>query len=383
MPRVSVKPEMLRWARQRARLDAAVLTTRFPKLVEWEREERQPTLKQLENYAHATMTPVGFFFLPQPPEERLPIPDFRTLGDQALGHPSPNLLDTIYLCQQRQSWYRDHALAHGLPVADFVGSANLQTPVEEAAAAIRQRLGFNLDDRRDCRTWEDALRQFIAQADTAGVMAMCSGVVLNNNHRKLDPDEFRGFAMADPLAPLVFINGADSKAAQMFTLAHELAHLWLGQTALSNAEAVAESGEDVERWCNRVAAELLVPAELMRAEIHAGEPLEDAKRRLARRFKVSTLVILRRMADVGALSRQEFWEAYRMEVVRLEEIRRAGGGGGNFYLSQAARVSKRFARALFESTLEGRTLYRDAMKMLGISKVGTFNELGRSLSFPI
>lgn len=381
MLRVAVKPEMLRWARERARLDEAVLAARFPKLGEWEREEVHPTLKQLESYAHATMTPVGFLFLPQPPEESLPIPDFRTLADQALGRPSPNLLDTIYLCQQRQSWYRDHALTHGLPAAEFVGSAILQSPLDEVAAAVRRRLGFDLDARRDCATWEEALRQFISQADAAGVMVMCSGIVLNNTHRKLDPEEFRGFAMADPLAPLVFINGADSKSAQMFTLAHELAHLWLGQTALSNADAAAESGEAVERWCNRVAAELLVPAEVMRAEIRPGEPIEEAKRRLARRFKVSTLVVLRRMADVGALNRQEFLEAYRAEVARLEAIQR--GSGGNFYLSQAARVSKRFARALFESTLEGRTLYRDAMKMLGVSKIETFNELGRSLNYPI
>lgn len=381
MLRVSVKPEMLRWARERARLDEAVLAARFPKLGEWEREELHPTLKQLESYAHATMTPVGFLFLPQPPEEHVPIPDFRTLADQAMGRPSPNLLDTIYLCQQRQAWYRDHALAHVLPAAEFVGSASLQSPVQEVASTIRQRLSFQLEERRDCATWEEALRQFIAQADAAGVMVMCSGVVSNNTHRKLDPEEFRGFAMADPLAPLVFINGADSKAAQMFTLAHELAHLWLGQTALSNAEAVAESGEAVERWCNRVAAELLVPAEVMRVEIRAGEPVGEARQRLARRFKVSTLVILRRMADVGAMNRGEFWDAYRAEVARLGEIRRAGSGG-NFYLSQATRVSKRFARALFESTLEGRTLYRDAMKMLGVSKVETFNELGRSLNFP-
>ena len=374
---------MLRWARERARLDVDSLASRFPKLGEWEREVRQPTLKQLERYAHATMTPVGFLFLQQPPEERLPIPDFRTFADQAMVRPSPNLLDTIYLCQQRQFWYREHAMAHMLPVVNFVASVTLQASVAEAAAAIRDRLGFNIDTRRDYPTWEEALRQFIAQADAAGVMVMCSGVVLNNNHRKLDPEEFRGFALADPLAPLVFINGADSKAAQMFTLAHELAHLWLGQTALSNADAAVEDGEAVERWCNKVAAELLVPADVMRAEIHRGEGIGEAKQRLARRFKVSTLVVLRRMFDVGALNRQDFWDAYRAEVDRLREIQRAGGGGGNFYLSQAARVSKRFARALFESTLEGRTLYRDAMKMLGISKIETFNELGRSLRYPI
>ena len=379
--RVAVRPEMLRWARERSRLDEQALAARFPKLGEWERQERRPTLKQLEDYAQATMTPVGFLFLPAPPAEQLPIADFRASLDQARRQPSPNLLDTLYLCQTRQAWYRDYAQVQGLGNLDFVESCTLQLPVEEVAQSIRTKLSFDLDERRALPTWQEALRLFINQADQAGVMVMCSGIVLNNTRRKLNPEEFRGFAMSDRLAPLIFINGADSKSAQMFTLAHELAHLWLGVTGLSDAEAIAESGEAVERWCNRVAAEVLVPRNVIQTEIRVNEPLVDAMQRLARRFKVSTLVVLRRMNDVGAVPPGGYRQAYRAEVARIAEIQRAGGGG-NFYLSQAARVSKRFARALFESTLEGHTLYRDAMRMLGVSKMTTFNELGRTLSFP-
>ncbi len=386
MIRVVVRPEMLRWARERAGIGVDVLARRFPKLEAWERREASPTLKQLESFSKATYTPLGFLFLQEPPVETVPIPDFRTMENVHLGHPSPDLLDTVYICQQRQEWYRDYARSMGEEPLAFVGSARATDDVEAAAAIIRKMLRFDLEERRRTPTWTEALRRFVGQADAMGILVMCSGVVLNNNRRHLDPDEFRGFAMADDLAPLVFINGADTKAAQMFTLAHELAHIWLGQSAVSDVQAawIPEHGagievvsHDVERWCNGVAAELLVPLAVVRDECNRAAPLWGEVHRLARRFKVSTLVVLRRIHDAGGLTREEFWEAYKQELERLRSLPR--GSGGDFYLTQAARVSKRFARALVASTLEGQTLHRDAFRMLGFSKLSTFKELGRSL----
>lgn len=383
MTRVAVQPEMFRWARNRARLDDLALMTRFPRLQAWEAGEAQPTLRQLEDYARATHAPVGYFFLPEPPVETLPIPDFRTVADRVILRPSPNLLDMVYVCQKRQDWYRDHAQVTGQSPLPFVGSLSVATPPAEAAAQMRQRLGFSVEERRACSTWTEALRRFIEQADQIGVMVMVSGVVLNNNTRSLDPQEFRGFALSDTLAPLVFINGADSKAAQMFTLAHELAHLWLGQTALSDISADGVPNHATEIWCNQVAAELLVPIDSFRAELIVNEPIAETLKRLARHFKVSSLVILRRLLDAGRIDRAAFFAAYGAELARLRQIDAGGTGGGDFYRTTAARVSKRFARALVESTLEGRTLYRDAFHMLGIAKTSTFNEFGRSLGYPI
>ncbi|MFH1276824.1 MAG: XRE family transcriptional regulator [Candidatus Eisenbacteria bacterium] len=377
MIRVEVRPEMLRWARERAGFSIAMLARRFPKLEAWERSEARPTLKQLETFAKATYTPVGFLFLPAPPVEQVPIPDFRTVENVYFGHPSPDLLDTIYVCQQRQEWYRDFARSMGEEPLGFVSSTRPINDVKATAANMRQMLGFDLEERRRMPTWTDALRRFIEQADALGILVMCSGVVLNNNRRHFDPDEFRGFAMADGLAPLVFINGADTKAAQMFTLAHELAHIWLGQSAVSDAQAGRIPDHEVERWCNRVAAELLMPLAVLRDEYDESSELWAEVGRLARRFKVSTLVVLRRIHDAGGLTREELWRAYDQEVERLRRLPR--GSGGDFYLTQAARVSKRFARALVVSTLEGQTLHRDAFRMLGFSKVSTFQELGRSL----
>jgi len=377
MVRVEVKPALLRWARKRARLGASGLAKRFPKLSEWEGESVRPTLKQLEAFANATHTPVGFFFLPEPPVETVPIPDFRTVAGAEIGRPSADLLDTIYLCQQRQEWYRDFARSTGEDPLAFVSSISMSDNVVSTAAAIRHALGFDLEERQQAPTWEEALRRFIGQADDLGILVMCSGIVFNNTHRKLDPDEFRGFAMADPLAPVIFINGSDTKSAQMFTLAHELVHIWLGRSGLSDVQPVQTSDHAVERWCNVVAAELLVPAAAMREAYDPTADLPNEVGRLARCFKVSTLVILRRIHDLGWLPRDAFWAAYEAEVERLRPFSR--GGGGNFHLTEAARVSKRFARAVVGSTLEGQTLYRDAFRLLGFSKLETFHEFGRSL----
>jgi Zn-dependent peptidase ImmA (M78 family) len=375
--RVAVNPELLQWARERAGMDTASLARRFPRLDEWESGAERPTLKQLEDFARATHAPIGFLFLAEPPVETVPIPDFRTVRDQRVGRPSPDLLDTIYICQQRQEWYRDFARSEHEPPLSFVGSLTTATSVDEAATRISRDLRFDVDERRHAPTWTEALRRFIARADEAGVLVMVNGVVGNNNRRKLNPEEFRGFALADDLAPLVFINGSDSKAAQMFTLAHELAHIWIGASALSDVGPASVPSTEVERWCNQVAAELLVPAAVLRGQLRHGEPIAEAARRLARHFKVSMLVMLRRIHDIGALTRDDFWVAYREELERIWTVDKRSGG--DFYLTQAARVSKRFARALVVSTLEGRTLYTDAFRLLGFSKLATFRELGQSL----
>ena len=375
--RVEVKPELLHWARERSRRSMTYLAGRFPKLELWERSEVKPTLKQLEGFAKATHTPIGFFFLPEPPAESVPISDFRTIGNMYLGHPSPDLLETIYICQQRQEWYHNFARSMREEPLSIVGTADLKDNIVATAAEIRHALNFDIEERRQIPTWTEALRCFIEQADDFGVMVMVSGVVGNNNYRKLDPEEFRGFALADDLAPLVFINGADTKAAQMFTLAHELVHLWLGKSALSDIGPITSPSHQVEIWCNQVAAEILAPLAVIKEEYRASDELSNEVNRLARRFKVSTLVILRRINDAGGLSREELWDAFDEELERLRAIRR--GSGGDFYFTQAARVSKRFARALVISTIEGHTLHRDAYHLLGFSKLATFQELGHRL----
>ena len=226
--RVGVNPELLRWARERADADIDSLVRKFPKYREWESGDVEPTYKQLEKFAKTVHAGIGFFFLLEPPNERFPIPDFRTVGGNPLRRPSIDLLDTVHLCQRRQDWYREFAIAGGEDPLPFVGSAKLGNDVEAVAARIRGALDLDLKERRTLPTWTQALQHFIEKSDALGVLVMVSCVVKNIAHRRLDPGEFRGFTLSDDLAPLIFVNGADSKAAQMFTLEHfslSLTHL--------------------------------------------------------------------------------------------------------------------------------------------------------------
>jgi Zn-dependent peptidase ImmA (M78 family) len=379
--RINVAPKMLTWARERVRLDTETLLKVFPKLNEWEQGASQPTLKQLEKYAGKTHQPIGIFFLPEPPKIYLPIPDFRTMANVPYSQPSPDLLDTIYLCQQRQEWYLDFARIHGTEPLSLIGSKSLNNDITTVAGEISNSLQFGFDQRQQIRTWTEMFRLFIDQVETRGILVMASGVVGSNNYRKLDPEEFRGFALVDDLAPLIFINSNDTISAKIFTLAHELVHLWLGESGVSNMLMDQIPDENIERWCNQVAAELLVPlADLNNTYNDENDFLTEIER-LARRYKVSTLVVLRRLFDMNAISRETFWETWHEEFERLINIERRSGNGGDFYRTLGVRISKRFASALVVSTLEGQTLFRDAFRMLGIKKNSTFYEIANQFGY--
>ena len=371
--RVPVKPAMLQWAMDRARKEPADLEHRFGRLAEWMSGDIQPTLKQLEGFARATHAPLGYFFLNKPPHEPVPIPDFRTIAGRGVGRPSPELLDTIHDCQRRQEWYQRYARSSGLEPVAFAGTAQLSDDPNTIAGRMRERLRFSVAERASFPTWEMALKQFRQQAEDAGVLVMASGIVASNTQRPLDPDEFRGFALADDLAPLVFVNGKDTKSAQMFTLAHELAHLWLGQSALSDVGPRTVPTQKVEVWCNAVAAELLVPLDELTAAFDASNEFERETQRMARRFKVSTLVVLRRLHDAGLLGRDAFEAAYDAELARLRSV--GGSSGGDFYRTTLSRVGQRFAKAVAASTLEGRSTFTEAFGLLGFNNMKTFREL--------
>jgi len=215
------------------------------------------------------------------------------------------------------------------------------------------------------------LRVLRERIEDAGVLVFVTGIAGSDTHRTLDPAEFRGFALVDEYAPVVFVNGADTKAAQIFTLIHEYAHIWLGSTALSDVGPLPADNA-TEAWCNSVSAEVLVPIEQLRDRRQPGAELHQEVTQLARTFKVSTLVILRRLLDAGILDYRTYHNAYDEELERLLGVEpRQTGSGGNFYNSTLVRTGHRFARAVLSSAWEGRTSFTEAMRMLGVKSMET------------
>ncbi len=382
MTRVQIKPQLLRWACERSRIDELELHVRFPNVEAWERGEKQPTIKQLEAFAKATHTPFGYFFLPEPPVERLPIQDFRIVRGK-LVRPSADLLDTIYTMQRRQDFLREERRdSEGEPLA-FVGSARLADDPEAVGREMRRVVGLDDGWAAEVKSWTEAVGELRRRIEDLGVIAVINGVVGNNTARKLNVEEFRGFALTDSHAPLVFVNGADAKSAQMFTLAHELAHVWLGREGegISGFDGIFPGNQIVEKFCDRAAAEFLVPAEELKKEWprvkHAGDPFE----RLARRFKVSPIVAGRRAMDLRFVSRDAFFSFYK-EYTRHERARVKAASGGDFYNTQNTRVGQSFALAVMRAALEGRLSFKEAYDLTGL-RGGAFQEYGRRLGVPL
>lgn len=380
MNRIAVSPSVLRWARERAGFELSELEGKFPALSEWETEARLPTMKQLEDYAKATRVPFGFLFLHEPPEVELPFADFRTLESRRPQGVSPDLMETIQIMQRRQAWLREERIEGEVDPLSFIGSAKLSDDPEAIAQEMRRIVGLDNGWAKRVSTWTDAISQLRNVIEELGIMAVINGVVGNNTRRKLDVKEFRGFALSDTHAPLIFVNGADAKSAQMFTLAHELAHLWLGEAGegLSGFQDLRPGGNDVEKFCDRAAAEFLVPASELREAWPEVSHLDTPFEKLAGHFKVSPVVIGRRALDLRLVEREEFFSFYRY-YTRSEYQKKAGrAGGGDFYNNQNTRVGRLFASHVIRAAKEGRIGFKEAYDLSGL-KGGTFQQYARKL----
>lgn len=379
--RVPVSPDVLEWALDRAP-DPGAITQAMPRVLEWLAGDSQPTVKQLETFASRTGTPFGYLLLRRPPALELPVPDFREGFDgSALGDPSPDLLAVVHQSIRRQDWYRDYAIDSALPAVEVVGSAEGAAPAA-TAAQMRAVLGYEVSRRHG--SWSDQRKYLLRAFEALGGLTVATSMVENNTHRLLDINEFRGFSLVDPLAPLVFVNTRQTLNGQLFTLAHEFAHVWRGVGGVSLEDMRFQPQSQVERWCNDVASEFLVPEADLRARYGAvaNISLVDQLERLASTYRCGTLVVLQAIRRAGLRQFEDYQATYDHEVERLRALAadRDDGPGGQFLYSQPFRIGERFSRALIDDALSGRTPLSEAVRLLSLKSLTNFDKYAKYLN---
>ncbi len=366
-----INQNLITWARERHHLPmesaAKKLGIKADTLDAWETGNEFPNLKQVEKIAEKLYVPLGYLFLDEPPEEKLPIPDFRTLNNQEISTPSPELLAVVHDAQLKQAWLKEIREEEAIdPVLTGARTENT-CALEGIASLIREKLEID-KLRSETRHYEKFLGEIITTLDQQGFIVIRNGVVGNNTHRPLNPEEFRGFALYDEFAPLVFINGKDAKAGQIFTIIHELAHLFLGESGLDDT-----FNKGMEQECNRIAAEVLVPAEQLGTVYQQGKEEEIAKK-----FKVSRFVILVKARHLDLIDQGYFnqcWEEFNAD----ERGNQHQGSGGDFYNNVKFRAGgENFLNTVINYTLAGKVLYRDAYRLTGLGDK-TFNEYCKNI----
>jgi Zn-dependent peptidase ImmA (M78 family)/transcriptional regulator with XRE-family HTH domain len=368
-----INPEILRWARARARLSvdsvAKSLGTAQDNVIAWEEGQKRPSFNQAMNYAKATHIPFGYLYLSHAPVEDMPLPDLRTVGGREPGY-SLALRDTIRWAMERQAWYREWLMAQGYTENKFVASHDIRDGVTAVVASIRDGLG--IPETRKKGNFEEYFSELVKKTELAGILVMRNSVVNNNTSRPLSVEEFRGFAISDNLAPVIFINTADCPEARLFTLAHELGHIWIGRSGVSDAEPASHSKE--EAFCNAVAAELLVPEKEFRVLWCESDAWKDNLHPLSKAFHVSEWVIARRALSLGYIDGEQYrsFIAHKMALYKLM----AKKGQPTYNRLQTGRISKVLASAIASEALSGRMLFRDAARLTGIkpNKISAYSK---------
>ncbi|MFN4257298.1 MAG: ImmA/IrrE family metallo-endopeptidase [Saprospiraceae bacterium] len=365
---------MITWAIDRAGFQLDDFAEKFPKVLDWLNYQKTPTVKQLEDFSRRVYLPFGYLFLPQPPVEKSPIPFYRTGKAAATDKVSLNVQETVRLLKHRQDWLADYLQENGEGPLPFVGKFGLQNTPEEIAADIRNTLNLAPNWASHFPNWSLAKAHFAQKIEDLGIVLSFNGVVENNNHRKIDPNEVRGFVLVDEFAPFLFVNAADSKAAQMFTMAHELAHVWTGKSAGFDSRNMLPADDPMEQLCDQTAAELLVPSIDFRNFWQEKPQIAAA----ARHFKVSEIVAARRALDLGLIDKNYFFGFYNNFMNRHHERKLTQPKGGNHYNTQKVRLGLPFLARLNQALKSGKILHREVYQLTGL-RGDTFHKLTQKI----
>lgn len=377
---VDIADSVLDWIMSKVRPESLPEAV-WKNLMQWSNKEKTPTFNQVEAASKATGIPLGYFFLQTPPQENLSLVDYRTVDSVELTNPSRELLDTMHDMELVQDWMHNELITSGFPELAFVGALKNEKDPVTFAAAIRKILDIPDDWLKASKSAVDSFKILRSAMSAAGVIVMTSGIVGNNTHRTLDINEFRGFAMMDTLAPLIFINANDSDNGRLFSLLHEFAHICLGENSLFNERYTSRKEEKGKEYlCNVVTAEILIPQAAFVDVWHTAikeADIEEVIGQLAKDFKCGRTVIARRALDNGFIDYPLYEKISKLAIEiynKQRRLQKEKGAGGQFYPALRARIDSRFLKMLTSSVATGRTLYTDAYRLTNTNRF-TFEKL--------
>lgn len=360
----NINKEIIEWAIVRAGNQLEDFYLANLRVKEWVNGDGFPTIKQLEKFTQQVHVPFGYMFFNEPPKEEIPIPFYRTGKQNPRAEKvSLNVYHSIQILQERQNWLTDYLTDADYADLAFVGKFNTETPYHLIVQDIKNTLGLANDWASNFNTWEETLNYLTIQIEEIGIIVTFNGIVGNNTKRIIQPAECRGFVLVNKKAPFLFINSGDAKAAQLFTIIHELAHIWLGESAGFDNKQLIPANDPIEILCDQVAAEFLVPERFL---LEKWKETHDFKY-LSRLFKVSQIVIARRALDLNLITKAMFFSFYNnyMEQFHLKKDN-SKTSGGDFYATAKKRISLRFAGYVNNAVKENNLLFRDAYKLTSL-----------------
>lgn len=362
--RAYITPSVIKWARERAKLDLATaadkIGTNKERLELWENGEALPTLNQAVKMSKVYRRSLSVFYLPEPPTDFQTLRDFRRIKEKR--DYSTSLMFIMREVQGRQQWMKDFLIEEEEEPLSFIGKFSYQENIKKVASDIISTLEIEDDINQ-----KDRFKHWIQKAEDKRIF-ICLGSNIHS-YMVFDVNEFRGFALSDSLAPFIFINTKDAKQAQLFTLVHELVHLWIGESGVSK-EIVAEFRElnprelePVELFCNSVAAEILMPQNLINSYVSEYHVISlQAIDQLAKKLQLSSKAILVRLSKLGRISSQSYnryWNDIeeRNEQWRMENQKKSNEADQGFpspYLMKLRKCGYAFTNIVVGSYKSGR-----------------------------
>ena len=365
-PSLKINPDVITWAIKRSGKTDAEINKKFPKVEQWIDGTYKPTFKQLESFCATTHINLCDLYSEVVPNKNLPIADFRTISGRKK-EPSPELYDTIMSLGYRQDWLTDYFQNLGCEKIDFVGSITAGTPIIEAVKKTRNFLKLELDWAFSTSSVHEAFKTLRDKLEEKRITVIVNSVVNDNTSRKLDLEEFRGFVLADSYAPFIFINGRDAKAAQLFTLVHELVHLGLSETGVVEPnENNALANNEIETFCDKVTAEFLVPKNLFLGLWNKNVSLTKAISAEEKRFKTSFVVCARKAYECDLISSTELGEILKNHQSEVSKIP-VKKGRGDYYRTKGYKIGKVFGSSVFEAVQQQLITYTEAFNLTGFN----------------